>query len=326
MPGNDESWAVAGLENDTAFVDRYPNPLYGRVAYTHGLELDRPLGVARFGYSHKVGSTTVSWSPFTVHPLWNVRGEAELGFLDAGEVVKCNPHPTNCVVVVWPFGALASTQLPIPTLAAWHGTVVEQKRDGTGTFYRRNRHYDPATGLFTQEDPIGLAGGLNLYGYANGDPVNFSDPFGLWPDWLDRFNAWQEASQARRFAEMERKFGMRPGQMQAMSNAAMLGVGATGGVSSAGGAFAKLAGPAQSIRQRVLQEFFGQGVEGAEARLASGTLSPGVTREMLEDYATNVARGIVDGTADILKQTQAAIAVQAARLKLIDEALRNWPK
>ena len=31
----------------------------------------------------------------------------------------------------------------------------------------------------TQEDPLGLAGGLNLYGFANGDPVNFSDPFGL---------------------------------------------------------------------------------------------------------------------------------------------------
>ena len=29
--------------------------------------------------------------------------------------------------------------------------------------------------------PIGLAGGLNLYGFANGDPVNFSDPFGLCP-------------------------------------------------------------------------------------------------------------------------------------------------
>ncbi len=31
----------------------------------------------------------------------------------------------------------------------------------------------------TQEDPVGLAGGLNLYGFAKGDPVNFSDPFGL---------------------------------------------------------------------------------------------------------------------------------------------------
>jgi hypothetical protein len=34
-------------------------------------------------------------------------------------------------------------------------------------------------GLLTQEDPIGIAGGLNLYGFAGGDPINFSDPFGL---------------------------------------------------------------------------------------------------------------------------------------------------
>jgi uncharacterized protein RhaS with RHS repeats len=34
-------------------------------------------------------------------------------------------------------------------------------------------------GRFTQPDPIGLAGGLNLYGFAGGDPANFADPFGL---------------------------------------------------------------------------------------------------------------------------------------------------
>jgi len=53
--------------------------------------------------------------------------------------------------------------------------------DATGQMYRRNRYYDPNSGRFTQEDPIGLAGGLNLYGFAAGDPVNFSDPFGLCP-------------------------------------------------------------------------------------------------------------------------------------------------
>lgn len=43
----------------------------------------------------------------------------------------------------------------------------------------RNRWYDPSTGRFTQEDPIGDAGGINLYAYAGNDPVTFSDPYGL---------------------------------------------------------------------------------------------------------------------------------------------------
>jgi RHS repeat-associated protein len=40
-----------------------------------------------------------------------------------------------------------------------------------GSSIGRNRYYDPKTGRFTQEDPIGLAGGPNLYGFAAGDPV-----------------------------------------------------------------------------------------------------------------------------------------------------------
>jgi len=39
-----------------------------------------------------------------------------------------------------------------------------------------------SAGPSTQRDPIGLAGGFNQYGYAGGDPVNYSDPFGLASD------------------------------------------------------------------------------------------------------------------------------------------------
>ena len=31
----------------------------------------------------------------------------------------------------------------------------------------------------TQQDPIGIAGGANVYGFVAGDPVNHADPFGL---------------------------------------------------------------------------------------------------------------------------------------------------
>jgi hypothetical protein len=45
----------------------------------------------------------------------------------------------------------------------------------------RRRTYDPITGRFLEPDPIGAAGGLELYQYGNGDPVNFVDPMGTTP-------------------------------------------------------------------------------------------------------------------------------------------------
>ncbi len=54
--------------------------------------------------------------------------------------------------------------------------------DAPGVSFFRNRAYDSKTGRWTQEDPIGVAGGVNLYAYAGNNPVMFSDPFGLCPD------------------------------------------------------------------------------------------------------------------------------------------------
>ena len=48
----------------------------------------------------------------------------------------------------------------------------------TGLHYNLFRYYDPHIGRFTQQDPIGLAGGNNLYRFE-GTVQNQVDPFGL---------------------------------------------------------------------------------------------------------------------------------------------------
>jgi RHS repeat-associated protein len=46
--------------------------------------------------------------------------------------------------------------------------------------YNLNRSYDPTTDRYTQADPTGLNAGINLYIYAMGNPIEWSDPYGLW--------------------------------------------------------------------------------------------------------------------------------------------------
>jgi len=47
-------------------------------------------------------------------------------------------------------------------------------------YYYRARHYSPALGRFLQSDPVGYSAGSNLYAYARNNPLNSSDPLGLW--------------------------------------------------------------------------------------------------------------------------------------------------
>jgi RHS repeat-associated protein len=141
---------------------------YGVVAYTHGPGIDAPLDVIRMEYG--------TWGDveLTVVPHTNWRGEYGAGSDTTGTVL------TN-IDFQWPadFRGAFHGDPGGRGLPEWFGSLIQDKRDMSGLMYMRNRYYDPATGRFTQEDPIGLAGGLNLYGFADGDPVNFSDPFGL---------------------------------------------------------------------------------------------------------------------------------------------------
>lgn len=68
--------------------------------------------------------------------------------------------------------------------------------------------------LSKREDPICLALRINFYGYANGDPVNLSDPFGLCPLCITAGGRWG---------------GIRDLSLQSKSNPSALTESATAG-------------------------------------------------------------------------------------------------
>jgi RHS repeat-associated protein len=151
---------------------------FGRVAYVHGPGIDAPLGIVRDRYE--------SWnSTFLLVPHSDWRGQWELGTdEDGAKYPECSDY---CIHVDWPSTAVRS-YLEVAARGNqgdWVGSLLRDQRDPSGFLYRRNRYYDPMAGRFTQPDPIGLAGGINLYGFAGGDPANFADPFGLCPPYDD---------------------------------------------------------------------------------------------------------------------------------------------
>ena len=82
--------------------------------------------------------------------------------------------------VVWdavatPFGERASVTGSLTQPLRLPGQYADLE---TGLHQNWWRDYDPTLGRYIQADPIGLAGGSNLYGYANADPLRFTDPDG----------------------------------------------------------------------------------------------------------------------------------------------------
>jgi RHS repeat-associated protein len=140
-------------------------PNYGTVGYVHALGMDQPV---------------MLMDGRVIHYNWRGVGEAS-SWADGSPADFELGASTR---VAWPAGQgvyyrrwfgdpYAGLQI------TWIGDLPTNGSTTTGQLFRRNRFFDPASGRFTQEDPIGLAGGLNLYGFGGGDPVNFADPLGL---------------------------------------------------------------------------------------------------------------------------------------------------
>ncbi len=59
------------------------------------------------------------------------------------------------------------------------GLSVQDEVADTGLMMMGHRFYAPDLGRFLNRDPIGFAGGMNLFGYAGGRPISSIDPHGL---------------------------------------------------------------------------------------------------------------------------------------------------
>ncbi|MEM7414561.1 MAG: RHS repeat-associated core domain-containing protein [Gemmatimonadota bacterium] len=139
----------------------------GAIGYVHGGDIDAPLAMMRNG------------EVVVLHQNW--RGLFAFSTDEDGDYTTQTPSGgAGLPSIAWPAGNyITFTNNKSKNTQHWYGSLAMDHQDATGLMYRRNRYYDGVTGQFTQTDPIGIAGGLNTYGYTHGDPINFSDPFGL---------------------------------------------------------------------------------------------------------------------------------------------------
>ena len=75
---------------------------------------------------------------------------------------------------VLPLGAPNQTE--VVDLAVSTPETVYRRIYGVGSGFR---FYDPSLQRWINQDPLGEAGGINLYGFVGNDPVNFVDRWGL---------------------------------------------------------------------------------------------------------------------------------------------------
>ena len=126
-------------------------------------------------------------------PLARIDNDAQIYYYHVDHLGTPQAMTDAAGEVVWkadyePFGKATVKVAVVENNLRLPGQYYDKE---TGLHYNYLRDYDPATGRYVESDPIGLQGGMNLYTYVGGSPVNFTDPLGLWkyhgnwcgPDW-----------------------------------------------------------------------------------------------------------------------------------------------
>ena len=105
----------------------------------------------------------------------------------AGAVAYCPDHrrpahgrrgAAGAVVGTFSYDAYGKPTASTGSVSTPFGFAGEYADAETGFVYLRARYYDPATGQFISRDPL-VALTRSAYGYADGNPLNGTDPMGL---------------------------------------------------------------------------------------------------------------------------------------------------
>lgn len=124
------------------------------------------------------GSTPMWESTGAVCTTYTQDGRGNIGGLVSGNILKAK-FSYNAFGKMTTVDPVSGNVLPNSSGLRYRGEMYDAV---TNRVNLRNRTYNPGTGQFDQADPIGYGGGMNLYGYCGGEPVNRTDPMGT--DWM----------------------------------------------------------------------------------------------------------------------------------------------
>lgn len=93
----------------------------------------------------------------------------------SGSIVESYQYDAWGNTTVFDVSGNPLTQSSIGNRYCWQGREYSW---ATKLYYFRARWYDPVTGRWLSNDPIGISGGLNQYIFCANNPVNRTDPYG----------------------------------------------------------------------------------------------------------------------------------------------------
>jgi RHS repeat-associated protein len=192
---------LASVSNDSVQVGAYVyNGLGQRVSKTvNSVTHQYVYGLSGELLQETDGATSVEYVYLNGQPLALIQ-QGNVYYLHNDHLGTPRAVTDAAKTVVWrwdsdPFGATAANDDPDNDGIAFTlnlrfpGQYYDSE---TGLHYNYFRYYDPRTGQYITSDPIGLAGGLNTYGYVGGNPVVRMDSKGLYYGVSD---VWQDVGE-----------------------------------------------------------------------------------------------------------------------------------